>query len=105
MNPAVVLQVLGEHVALELQAPPVTTMSKDPWNMPMMPSATVLPLLVPLWQAPGLAPSVVTNVPSLNSSRTVLGSFSLTVKNRLNVSFAQLLPHVPESAEVLANRP
>src|SRR5712692_5645205 len=105
MNPAVVLQVVGVHVASGLNVPPVTAISKDPWNLPVTPLPTVFPLSVPVSHAPGLEPATVMNVPSLKSSMTVFGSVRLIVKKRSNVSFAQLLPHVPESGEVLAIGP
>src|SRR5258708_39483315 len=105
MNPAVVLQVVGVHCALGLNIPPVTTMSKETWNFPVTPALTMFPLLVPVSHAPGLDPATVTNVPSLKSSMTVFGSVRLIVKKRSNVSIAQLLPHVPESDEVLAIGP
>src|SRR5712692_5218495 len=105
MNPAVVLQVSGVHCALGFNVPPVTAISKDPWSLPVTPAPTVFPLLGPVSHAPGLEPAKVTNVPFLKSSMTVLGSVRLIVKNRLNVSFAQSGPHVPESVEVLAIGP
>src|SRR5579863_2247595 len=105
MKPAVVSQVLGVQTAFGLNVPPVTAMSKDPSSLPVTPSATVFPLLGPFWHAAGLGPATVTNVPCLNSSMTVLGLLGSIVKKRLNVSFAQLLPHVPESGEVLAIGP
>ena len=52
---------------------------------------------------PGLAPAFVTKLPLLNCWTTVKPppGFDLTVKWRSNVSWAQSLPHVPESGDEL----
>jgi hypothetical protein len=59
------------------------------------------------WQAPGLAPPLVTKLPFLNCSTTVvLPALVRTVKSRSNVSSAQsFTPHVPESGEPLVYGP
>ena len=59
-----------------------------------------------VWHAPGLNPGTVTKCPSLkNSVRTTESPLEATSNSRVNVSFAQLLPHVPESGESLAYGP
>src|SRR5258705_4045282 len=69
-NPAVVPHVAAVQTAFGLYVPPVTTMLKKPPMRPVTPGATRPPLFAPDWQAPGLAPPIVTKLPLVKSSRT-----------------------------------
>src|SRR4051794_36433113 len=73
----------------------------QPLNSPLIPAVTLVPWPVPTSQPPGLAPATVTNLPEMKSSRSenVPSELLVTVNLRLYVSFAQSLPHVPESGD------
>ena len=67
-----------------------------------------MPPVKPDSHAPGLRPGgPVTKLPFLNCSPTVYvpSLFGFTLKWRSYVSFAQSLPHVPESGDVLVYGP